>query len=259
MVATGDGIAADTQMPCPTLYVSNLPTSKVNLETQKKMLLMLFNHFGKVVEVRATKGRTKRGQAWVSFESQDACSAALQARQGFNFFDKPLKLSFAKATSDVLTKKDGSFVPRPQKECHVNVGSRTSRKRRKVVAGSVSTGVGVPHAGGAPGGYHAPFAGNTTGATPRGAAPAAAVVTTAVVAVPNKVLFATGLNPATTADTLTQHFSAFDGFVEVRMVPGNKGMAFVEFSNESTAKPALLESQKKSFDGHVMQLAYAKK
>jgi len=213
--------------------------------------LMLFNHFGKVVEVRATKGRAKRGQAWVSFESQDACSAALQARQGFNFFDQPLKLSFAKASSDVLTKKDNSFVPRPQKERPVDVGARTSRKRRKVVAGSAATGVGVPHA--APG-FSAPFAGNTGVAAPAAAAAAAAVVT-----VPNKVLFATGLNPTTTADTLTQHFSAFDGFGEVRMVPGNKGMAFVEFSNEGAAQSALLETQKKSFDGHVMQLAYAKK
>jgi len=231
----------ESASPCGTLYVSNLPTSKVNVQTQRKMLFMLFNYFGKVLEVRATKGRSKRGQAWVSFESEAAATAALDARQGFNFFDKPLKLSYAKAKSDVLSKADGSFVAR-EKPIVVSEEAGQPRKRRRKSAASAAAAGGAVAVGG----------GDVGSAGVRKASAAA-------LAIPNRILFATGLNPITTGATLTEHFQAFVGFMEVRMVPGNKGMAFVEFSSEDLSAPALVQSQKKSFDGYMMQLSYAKK
>jgi len=46
---------------------------------------------------------------------------------------------------------------------------------------------------------------------------------------PNTTLFLRDLPDDTDADTLSGLFGRFDGFKEVRMVPGRRGIAFVEF------------------------------
>src|SRR5690606_10647806 len=52
---------------------------------------------------------------------------------------------------------------------------------------------------------------------------------------PNKVLFLQNLPHETTAETLSGLFGRFEGFKEVRMVPGRKGIAFVEYENNDGA------------------------
>jgi RNA recognition motif-containing protein len=52
---------------------------------------------------------------------------------------------------------------------------------------------------------------------------------------PNKTLFAQNLPEEYDIDALTSIFGRFEGFREVRMVPGRKGIAFVEYENETGA------------------------
>lgn len=52
---------------------------------------------------------------------------------------------------------------------------------------------------------------------------------------PNKVLFLQNLGKDMDVDALTAIFQAFDGFREVRLVPGRKGIAFVEYDTEQQA------------------------
>lgn len=52
---------------------------------------------------------------------------------------------------------------------------------------------------------------------------------------PNKILFVRQLPDEYGADSLTTIFSRFGGFKEVRMVPGRKGIAFVEYESEEGA------------------------
>ena len=40
------------------------------------------------------------------------CKAYVLSNQGFNFYDKPMRVTFAKQKSDVISKRDGTFVPR---------------------------------------------------------------------------------------------------------------------------------------------------
>ena len=49
---------------------------------------------------------------------------------------------------------------------------------------------------------------------------------------PNKILFLRDLPENYDADGLSTIFSRFEGFREVRMVPGRKGIAFVEYEAE---------------------------
>lgn len=52
---------------------------------------------------------------------------------------------------------------------------------------------------------------------------------------PNKILFLRELPDTVDQETLTGIFGRFEGFQEVRLVPGRKGIAFVEYESESGA------------------------
>lgn len=69
---------------------------------------------------------------------------------------------------------------------------------------------------------------------------------------PNKILFVQNLPDDYDIDSLTGIFGRFEGFREVRLVPGRRGIAFVEYeaeagaisAKEQTAGMALGESNK---------------
>lgn len=52
---------------------------------------------------------------------------------------------------------------------------------------------------------------------------------------PNKILFLQNLPEEYDVDALTAIFGRFEGFREVRLVPGRRGIAFVEYEAESGA------------------------
>ena len=52
---------------------------------------------------------------------------------------------------------------------------------------------------------------------------------------PNKVLFLQNLPDDADSATLEAIFERFDGFKEIRTVPGRKGIAFVEYDSEQQA------------------------
>jgi RNA recognition motif-containing protein len=205
-----------------TIYVRNI-NEDINVKLAKKMLHMIFNNFGKVVEVRATGGIKKRGQAWVSFEDAAAASEALEKRQGFNFFDKPLQLAIAKVKADVVSKVDGSF------EAREKTGQRQRKRRRGSTKNTKQGDSGAL---------------NTVAASE---APTQ----------PYHILFASALPLDCTSDALNAVFSGVIGFKEVRMVPG-RGMAFVEFESILHAATALTMCQGTVVGEKKMVLNYSK-
>ena len=58
------------------------------------------------------KSRLRKGQAWVVFSSPQEARECMDALQNFPLYGKPLRISLAKSKSDVVSKADGSFVPR---------------------------------------------------------------------------------------------------------------------------------------------------
>lgn len=90
----GATLAADQahrsmETPSQTLYVNNI-NEKIKKDVLKKTLYMLFRQHGRILEIVASKGLKKRGQAWIVFEDIAAASNAMKSKQGFNFYDKPL-------------------------------------------------------------------------------------------------------------------------------------------------------------------------
>ncbi|CAN4091405.1 unnamed protein product [Withania somnifera] len=97
--------------PNVTIYINNL-NEKIKLEELKKSLHAVFSQFGKILEVLAFKTLKHKGQAWVVFEEVSSASNALRQMQGFPFYDKTMRIQYAKTKSDVVAKADGTFVPR---------------------------------------------------------------------------------------------------------------------------------------------------
>lgn len=60
------------------------------------------------------KSLRRRGQAWIVFEKSTAATKALESLQGFPLYNKPMRIAYARSKSDVIAKKDGTFVERPK-------------------------------------------------------------------------------------------------------------------------------------------------
>lgn len=56
----------------------------------RRQLYVLFNSYGKVIDVVATRADGMRGQAFVVFRHLQSATAAMRALDGFEFYDKPL-------------------------------------------------------------------------------------------------------------------------------------------------------------------------
>jgi len=194
-----------------TVYINNL-NEKIKKDALKKSIYSVFSQFGKILDVICRRGLKLRGQAWVVFADAGAATNALRQMQGFPFYDKPMRIAFAKTKSDAVAKRDGTFAPREK------------RKRDPPAA----AGAGAP----APAGARALEA---DGPSPK----AARAGDAAANKTPSNVLFAQALPDDCNEMMLSILFQQYAGFKEVRMVPGKKGIAFVEFADETQASLAL--------------------
>lgn len=189
--------------PNQTLYVHNL-NEKLKKDVLKKLLYMIFSQYGKVKQITACKGIKLRGQAWVAFKDVSSAINAMKGKQGFMFYDKPLKIGYAKADSKVVAKKDTSDDSKAK--------PNTAKRSREETTTSDEVGTGEP--------------------------PTKEARTVVTNTVPNKILFAQNLPTSCVMSTLNGLFEQCPGFVEVRMA-GTKGVAFIEFQNEVQSGMAL--------------------
>jgi RNA recognition motif-containing protein len=75
----------------------------------------------------------------------------------------------------------------------------------------------------------------------------------------NHTLYIKELRPYVTSAKLNKIFSEYKGFREVRHIP-EKGVAFVEFDNDTQATHSLMQIQSFKFeDGHRLNASYARK
>jgi len=192
------------------------------------MSLLDVSQFGKILDVVCLKTYRLRGQAWIVFADVAAATNALRTMQGFVFFEKPLRLSYAKTKSDAVAKLDGSY--KPDKERSKKNAAAREKMIKRGEAKQAAAG-GAPGQRGAPGGQ----------------------------APPNKILFVEGLPEATTDQMLQMLFQQFPGFVEVRMVEARPGIAFIEYENDMHATTAMQGLQGfKITPNNAMQVSYAK-
>lgn len=77
----------------------------------RKSLSAAFAQFGKVIDINCAKTYKLRGQAWVVFDTVTAATAAVKQMNEFPFYDKPMRVSYARAKSDATAKAEGTYDP----------------------------------------------------------------------------------------------------------------------------------------------------
>ncbi|KAK4199145.1 putative U1 small nuclear ribonucleoprotein A [Triangularia verruculosa] len=97
--------------PNQTLYVTNLPSTKIQKDDLRTALYMLFSTYGAVLDVVALKTTKMRGQAHIVYKDIQTATQAMRSLNGFEFFGRELKISYAKSKSNIIAKLDGTFKP----------------------------------------------------------------------------------------------------------------------------------------------------
>jgi U2 small nuclear ribonucleoprotein B'' len=104
-------MASSSNQPNTTLYVNNLNDS-VNKDELRSQLFALFTTYGKIIDIVASKSKTMRGQAFLVFTDLAGATSAMRACEGMVFYDKPMRIDYAKSKSwATLRREDPSFVP----------------------------------------------------------------------------------------------------------------------------------------------------
>jgi RNA recognition motif-containing protein len=228
--------------PNHTIYINNL-NEKVKKEELKKSLYAIFSQFGPIADIVALKTLRLRGQAWVIFKEINSATNALRSMQGFPFYDKPMRINYAKTDSDLISKMKGTFAERPKK---AKEDAKKKKKVKDVNKQRIQPMPPQPNVNPMMG-FGMPMQNNMMNQM-LGEQP------------PNQILFLTNLPEETTEVMLQMLFNQFPGFKEVRLVPNRHDIAFVEFENEhqsSSAKDAL--NGFKITPTNAMKISFAKK
>lgn len=230
---------------------------RIKIDQLKEALEELFSEFGNVLEIVAKTNLKAKGQAFIVYDSIESATRAIEEANGFDLFDKPMVLDYAKTRSDATVMREGgseeleshkrkrlaekggwslsirfSIIPREQlyadfylcfllerRQAHEALEAQKKLKRPATAAATESArpskavkGTGLK-----------PTSGATTAVVPDEYLP------------PNKILFLRDLPDDATQEGLSAVFGRFEGFQEVRLVPGRKGIAFVEYEAEAGA------------------------
>ncbi|GAO15527.1 uncharacterized protein UV8b_02990 [Ustilaginoidea virens] len=95
--------------PNQTLYVTNLPSSKIQKADLRTALYLLFSTYGPVLDVVALKTMDMRGQAHIVYRDVQTATQAMRSLEGQEFLGRNLKIQYAKSKSHFVAKLDGSF------------------------------------------------------------------------------------------------------------------------------------------------------
>uniref|UniRef100_A0AAX7TJD6 RRM domain-containing protein n=1 Tax=Astatotilapia calliptera TaxID=8154 RepID=A0AAX7TJD6_ASTCA len=210
--------------PNHTIYINNI-NDKIKKEELKRSLYALFSQFGQVIDIVAMKTMKMRGQAFVIFKELAAATNALRQLQGFPFYNKPMRIQYAKTDSEVIAKVKGSYGDKEKKK-------KEKKKAQELAANATKKPAAVSD------GSTPPVPDNP----------------------PNYILFLNNLPEETNEMMLSMLFNQFPGFKEVRLVPGKHDIAFVEFESDTQAGVA-----KDALQGFritatcAMKITYAKK
>ena len=81
---------------------------RIKLEPLKEALREIFSEYGNIIDIVAKKSLKAKGQAFVVFDDTESATQAIDEIQGFDLFEKPMVLEYAKTWSDAAVKLQGS-------------------------------------------------------------------------------------------------------------------------------------------------------
>ena len=98
-------LAASSLEPNQTLYINNLST-KIKKPELKRLLYAMFSPYGQIIDLVALKTAKCRGQAFIVFKEVASAVAAMRSLQGYPFFEKGLRIQFAKTQSKAAQRME---------------------------------------------------------------------------------------------------------------------------------------------------------
>ncbi|KAM5354360.1 hypothetical protein ACJ41O_001009 [Fusarium nematophilum] len=214
--------------PIATVYVQNLE-ERVKPEPLTETLKTVFSEFGNVVDIVAKKNLKAKGQAFVVFDDPESARTAIEEVDGFELFGKPMKVALARTRSDKTVALNSS---QEEFESHKRHRQAEKDKRKALEAAEEQRQLNKRGPGAAPDSRP------TKAARPSGLKSTSAAASGGVLdefLPPNKILFVQNLPEDYDIDALTSVFGRFEGFREIRLVPGRRGIAFVEYEAEQGA------------------------
>jgi len=187
------------------------------------------------MDVVALKTSRLRGQAWIVFEDIGSATRAMRGLQSFPFYDKPMRIAFAKTKSRAVAIEDGTYKHKKMKKSKekVYIGppptttSNSSDNNKQTTTNTKKSKVQEEE----------------QEDSPKEA---------------SRILMCTDLPEGCTKAMLDMLFGQFAGLVEVRFIEG-KLMAFVEY--ESVGQSIVVMGALQNFrlsETHNLKLSYAK-
>ncbi|KAL8831450.1 MAG: hypothetical protein Q9191_000861 [Dirinaria sp. TL-2023a] len=238
--------------PNPTVYVKNLEES-IKVDQMKEALTEIFSEYGNVIDLVAKKNLKAKGQAFVVFDETEAAERAIKEVQGFELFEKPMVLDYAKTKSDATVEREGNA-----EELESHKRRRLAEKERKQAAEAAEIQKKLKRSAAAAPSEAARPVKAARGSGLKASNPSAGAVIPEEYLPPNKILFVQNLPDNYDVDSLTSIFGIFEGFREVRLVPGRTGIAFVEYEAEAGAISAKERTAGMALgdEGKIMKVVY---
>jgi len=91
----------------PLLQVKNLE-ERIKIDQMKEALTEIFSEYGTVIDLVAKRNLKAKGQAFVVFDDTEAAERAIKEVQGFELFEKPMILDYARTRSDATVEQEGN-------------------------------------------------------------------------------------------------------------------------------------------------------
>ncbi|KDN49586.1 RNA-binding domain-containing protein [Tilletiaria anomala UBC 951] len=223
--AKGDAADSISEHASESVYINNL-NEDIKIDVLKQTLKNLFGVYGPVLSVQAQKNVRMRGQAFVAFASKEQAAKAVKEVAGFPLYGKPIQISFARHRSTSVVEKlnaGNADVVREHKrwlKAHQARQRRGNQLRRNDLAAKIAEKKAA-----------AGELDEQSAAALPGAHKRQEIAMPDEYLPPNKLLFVQNLPEGTTREAVEALFSSLDNFADIRPVPGNTKIAFVEFAD----------------------------
>ncbi|KAJ5246221.1 hypothetical protein N7468_001204 [Penicillium chermesinum] len=214
----------------PKQHVHNLE-ERIKIEQLTEALEEIFAEYGTILEIVAKKNLRAKGQAFIVYDSVESATRAIEEVNGFELFDKPMVLDYAKTRSDAtVLREDGNEGLENHKK------NRLAEKERRQAQEALEAQKKLKR----PASTAEPArpAKTTKGAGLKSTSSTTTAVVPDEFLPPNNTLFLRDLPDDASEASLEAVFGRFEGYKEVRLVPGRKGIGFVEYVDEVSATVA---------------------
>ncbi|KAK5693856.1 hypothetical protein LTS12_028664, partial [Elasticomyces elasticus] len=181
--------------PNSTVYVRNLQ-ERIKVDQLKEALTELFSEYGTIVDIIAKTNLKAKGQAFIVFDNVESATNAIGEINGFELFEKPMTLDYAKSRSDATVLREGG-----SDELETHKRRRLAEKERKQAHEALETQKKLKRP--APAADTVRPAKTTKGAGLKPTTGAAATVIPDEYLPPNKILFLRDLPDNIDQETLT--------------------------------------------------------